>query len=89
MCDIFGSPSPDRSSMKKKITREEWEEAHEVSLSIIDLINAHEEVADKRKVLLALAIAYSTFCKVAGADMHTSLELVMTIYKNTEIIEDE
>lgn len=70
------------------ITREMWEEAHKLSLSMIDVVQQQENV-DKRLLLLALAISYSTYAKATNMPVHSALELVMTIYKNTEIIDDD
>ena len=36
----------------------------------------------------ALAIAYTTLSKATGTSMHDVIDLVMTIYKNTEVERD-
>lgn len=71
-----------------KITKEMWKDAHSLSMSIIETIQK-DEAHDKKPLLLSLAIAYATFSKVHNVTMHSAIELVMTIYKNTEIIHDD
>jgi hypothetical protein len=37
----------------------------------------------------ALAIAYTTLSKATGTNIHDTIEMVMTIYKNTQVVEDD
>lgn len=72
-----------------KLTREMWEEATFVSTDIINHIQKQRPELDHRSLLLALAITYTTLSKGTGVPMHSALELVLTIYKNTEILKDD
>jgi hypothetical protein len=71
------------------LTREMWEEATVVSTDIINHIQKERPELNHRLLLLALAITYTTLSKGTGVPMHSALELVLTIYKNTEILKDE
>lgn len=72
-----------------KLTREMWEEATSVSTDIINYIQEENPDLNHRVLLLALAITYTTLSKGTNVPMHSALELVLTIYKHTEIIKDE
>lgn len=72
-----------------KLTREMWEEATKISTDIINHIQEENPDLNHRVLLLALAITYTTLSKGTNVPMHSALELVLTIYKNTEIIKDD
>lgn len=72
-----------------KLTREMWEEAASASTDIINYVQKQRPELDHRSLLLALAITYTTLSKGTGVPMHSALELVLTIYKNTEILKDD
>ena len=72
-----------------KLTREMWEEATKISTDIINHIQEENPDLNHRVLLLALAITYTTLSKGTGVPMHSALELVLTIYKNTEILKDD
>jgi hypothetical protein len=36
-----------------------------------------------------MAIAYATLCVAEGIKLHDCMELVMTIYKNTKVIDQD
>ena len=75
--------------MDRNLTREMFHDAANLS---VDIINHLKDIApDKANkiYLLALAITYSTLSKGLDVNLHQAMELIMTIYKNTEIIKDE
>lgn len=72
-----------------KLTREMWEQATSVSTDIINHIQKENPDLNHRVLLLALAITYTTLSKGTNVPMHSALELVLTIYKNTEILKDD
>ena len=37
----------------------------------------------------ALAIAFTTLCKATDTHIHDTIDMVMTIYKNTEVVRDD
>jgi hypothetical protein len=62
-------------------------EAQELSVKIVDFLIASEST-NQGKWSLALGIAYASVAKEMGLSLHDTIELVMTIHKNTEVIDD-
>lgn len=59
-------------------------EAQDLAMQIVDFVQ--ETDPDQEKTWrLALAIAYATLSKATDQPLHQALEVVMTIYKNTEV----
>lgn len=70
-----------------KIQREEFEKATTLSISLINQLQ-EAGVNNESTLRLALAIAYTTLSKGTKVDLHATIELIMAIYKNMEIIND-
>jgi hypothetical protein len=88
MCGTFISPLPDRNKMETNIElMEKLMEAQGLSVKIVDFLIASESI-NEGKWSLALGIAYATVAKEMGVSLHDTIELVMTIHKNTEVIDD-
>lgn len=71
------------------LTKEMMEEATKTSIRIINQIQEESPDLHPRMTLLALAIALTTLAKGTDVSLHALMELVMSIYKNMEIIKDE
>ena len=71
------------------LTREMWEEATRNSILVINKIQEESPNLNPRITLLSLAIALTTLAKGTDVSLHSVMELVMSIYKNMEIIKDE
>ena len=74
--------------MKNKLTREMFQEAAQLSVDMINYFNEREKVPNQRLLLLALAISYVTLSKGTNVTLHQAMEVIMTVYKNTEIVND-
>lgn len=71
-------------------------QARDLSVDIVDFVQ--ERVAQDKPgptaeqtavIKAALAIAYTTLCKATDTSIHDSIDMMMTIYKNTEVIRDD
>jgi hypothetical protein len=78
--------------MDKEQMYQDLGDAQELASKIIDnvqnLMGDKPGITDDEAVQIraALCIAYSTFCTMTGTSLHESLEMVMTVYKNTVIV---
>ena len=83
--------------MEKAKMYQDLSNAQELASKIIDHVQKSmgdkpgvtEEEADL--IRSALCIAYSSFCSMTETSLHETLEMVMTVYKNTVVLggEDE
>jgi hypothetical protein len=71
------------------ITKEMMEEAASLSILIINRIQEESPDINPKMVLLSLGIALATLSKGTDVPLHSLMELVMSIYKHTEIIKYE
>ena len=74
--------------MNKKLTREMFHEAAQLSVDMINYFNEKDPQPNHKTLLLALAVSYATLSKGTGINLHQAMELIMTVYKNTEIVND-
>ena len=74
--------------MNPKLTRETFRQAAELSVELINYFNEKDKNLNQRLLLLSLAISYATLSKGTGVNLHQAMELIMTVYKNTEIVND-
>jgi hypothetical protein len=74
--------------MNHQLTREMFHQAAELSVEMINYFNEKDKNLNQRILLLSLAISYATLSKGTGVSLHQAMELIMTVYKNTEIIHD-
>ena len=72
--------------MKQELTKEMFHEAAQLSAELVYFLNEKQKKPDNRMLLLSLAICYSTLAKGTDVTLHQAMELIMAIYKNTEII---
>lgn len=80
--------------MDKEEMHQQFNDAKDLAAEIVDMIQ--EKMGGKlgitdseaEKVRAALCIAFSTFCSLTGISLHESLEMVMTVYKNTVVVKD-
>jgi len=75
--------------MDTKLTREMFHQAAELSVEVINFFNEKDKRLNQRLLLLSLAISYVTLSKGTGITLHQAMELIMTVYKNTEIVQDD
>lgn len=75
--------------MNTKLTREMFHQAAELSVEMINFFNEKDKQLNQRLLLLAIAISYATLSKGTGVTLHQAVELIMTVYKNTEIVQDD
>ena len=75
--------------MNPKLTREMFQQAAELSVELINHFNEKDKNLNQRLLLLSLAISYATLSKGTGVSLHQAMELIMTVYKNTEIVQDD
>ena len=54
---------------------------------IVELVQNGDE--DFGTAISGMAIAYATLCVAEGVKLHDCMELVMTIYKNTKVIDQD
>ena len=63
------------------------EGGRELAAKIIEVVqNGDEKVG---AAVTGMAIAYATLCVAEGIKLHDCMELVMTIYKNTKVIDQD
>ena len=74
--------------MNPKLTRETFRQAAELSVELINYFNEKDKNLNQRLLLLSLAISYATLSKGTGVNLHQAMELIMTVYKSTEIVND-
>lgn len=74
--------------MNPKLTRETFRQAAELSVEQINYFNEKDKNLNQRLLLLSLAISYATLSKGTGVNLHQAMELIMTVYKSTEIVND-
>ena len=75
--------------MNPNLTREMFQQAAELSVELINHFKEKDKNLNQRLLLLSLAISYATLSKGTGVNLHKAMELIMTVYKNTEIVQDE
>ena len=71
-----------------KLTKEMFQEAAQLSVDMINYFNERDKAPNQRLLLLALAISYVTLSKGTNVTLHQAMEVIMTVYKNTEIVND-
>jgi hypothetical protein len=54
---------------------------------IVELVQNRDE--DFGTAISGMAIAYATLCVAESVKLHDCMELVMTIYKNTKVIDQD
>ena len=74
--------------MSNKLTKEMFQEAAQLSVDMINYFNERDKAPNQRLLLLALAISYVTLSKGTNVTLHQAMEVIMTVYKNTEIVND-
>ena len=74
--------------MNPKLTKETFRQAAELSVELINYFNEKDKNLNQRLLLLSLAISYATLSKGTGVNLHQAMELIMTVYKNTEIVNE-
>ena len=74
--------------MNNKLTKEMFQEAAQLSVDMINYFNEREKTPNQRLLLLALAISYVTLSKGTNVTLHQAMEVIMTVYKNTEIVNE-
>ena len=75
--------------MEEEEMRRKLEDAVQLSTEIIRFLKEDRREFNSRRLMFALAICYSSLAKGTNVPLHAALELVMTIYKHTEVIDDE
>lgn len=63
------------------------EDGKELASKIVELVQNRDE--DFGTAISGMAIAYATLCVAEGVVLHDCMELVMTIYKHTKIVEED
>ena len=70
--------------------------ARDLAVDVVDFVQSNVAegnpgATDQQTSVIkaALAIAFTTLCKATDTSIHDTIDMVMTIYKNTEIIKDE
>ena len=82
------SSLPDRRTMKLRVEMiKALSEAQDLATQIVDFVQEADPDQENRW-RLALAIAYATLSKATDQPLHQALEMVMTIYKNTEVSQE-
>ena len=71
-------------------------QARDLSADIVDFVQdrvgkyTQGPTSEQTAVIrAALAVAFTTLCKATGTSMHDIIDMVMTIYKNTEVVKDD
>ena len=71
-------------------------QARDLSADIVDFVqtkisNGNPGATGEQTAVIkaALAIAFATLCKATDTSIHDVIDMVMTIYKNTEVIKDD
>jgi hypothetical protein len=54
---------------------------------IVELVQNRDD--DFGTAISGMAIAYATLCVAEGVKLHDCMELVLTIYKNTKVIDED
>ena len=72
------------------------EKARDLSVDVVDFIQEHVAkgnpgATDEQMLIIkaALGISFTTLCKATNTPIHDVIDMVMTIYKNTEVIHDD
>lgn len=65
--------------------KNQWEESTLVAASLIKFFENHHPNVDYGIVLKALLISFTSLAKGMRVSMHDTIEMVITVYKNTEI----
>jgi len=63
------------------------EEGKELASKIVELVQNRDE--NFGTAISGMAIAYATLCVAEGVGLHDCMELVMTIYKHTKVIDED
>jgi hypothetical protein len=63
------------------------EDGKVVASKIVELVQNSD--ADFNSSISGMAIAYATLCVAEGVKLHECMELVMTIYKHTKVIDQD
>lgn len=71
--------------MNKQISKELFIEAAQLSMEVINFMREKRPDLNQKLGLFTLAVAYATLCKGTNVNLHSAVELIMTIYKHTEI----
>jgi hypothetical protein len=59
----------------------------ELASKIVELVQNRDD--DFGTAISGMAIAYATLCVAESVKLHDCMELVMTIYKNTKVIDQD
>ena len=59
----------------------------ELASKIVELVQNRDDKFGT--ALTGMAIAYATLCVAEGIKLHDCMELVLTIYKNTKVIDQD
>ena len=59
----------------------------ELASKIVELVQNRDE--DFSTAMSGMAIAYATLCVAEGVKLHDCMELVLTIYKHTKIVDED
>ena len=73
--------------MDKEAMFENLMKARDMAADIVESIQETED--DATVALFALAIAFTTLGKAMGKEFHELMDLSMTVYKRTNIVEGE
>jgi len=71
-------------------------EARDLSVDVVDFVQEKyaqgqpgPTASQTAVIKAALGIAFTTLCKATDTPFHDVIDMVMTIYKNTEVIKDD
>jgi hypothetical protein len=59
----------------------------ELASKIVELVQNRDD--DFSTAMSGMAIAYATLCVAEGVKLHDCMELVLTIYKHTKIVDED
>lgn len=63
------------------------QDGKELASKIVELVQNRDE--DLGTAISGMAIAYATLCVAESIGLHDCMELVMTIYKHTKVIDQD
>jgi hypothetical protein len=63
------------------------EDGKELASKIVELVQNRNE--DLGAAISGMAIAYATLCVAESVKLHDCMEMVMTIYKHTKIVDED
>lgn len=97
MCDtILAQKGYNMTDENRKDMYELLSQARDLSADIVDFVqdrvakNSPGATPEQAAVIkAALAVAFTTLCKATDTSMHDTIDMVMTIYKNTEVVRDD